>query len=147
MPSEEDAGQACGPRARAARRKRPRIIDTLSRARRWQAMIEAGEVRNAAQIARDHNVTRARVSQIMALLKLAPEIMTYIDDLEGTEGCFHLSERKLRQIALLEDHDEQRARFGELVGITLAPSAPTSPRVAPGRAPAMAGGLVAEAGA
>jgi hypothetical protein len=147
VPSEEDAGQACGPRARAARRKRPRIINTLNRARRWREMIDRGEVKNAAQIARNYNVTRARVSQIMSLLKLAPEIQTYIDDLEGTEGCFHLSERKLRQIALLEDHDEQRARFGELVGITLAPSAPTSPRVARERGAAGVGGQPAEAGA
>ncbi len=110
-------------------------------------MIDSGEVKNAAQIARDHDVTRARVCQIMALLRLAPEIMQYIDDLGGDEGCFHLSARKLRQIALIEDHDEQRARFGELVGITLAPSAPTSPRVAPKQAPPMVGGQAAEVGA
>jgi hypothetical protein len=130
VPSPEAAGQACGPRARAARRTRPGIIDVLNRAREWQRMIDAGEVKNAAQIARDHDVTRARVCQVMTLLRLAPEVMQYIDDLDGTEGCQHLTERKVRAVALLENHDQQRTRFGELVGVTIAPRASTFPRVA-----------------
>jgi len=119
VPSEEVAGQACGPRARAARRKRPRIIETIQRARRWREQIERGEVKNAAQLARDHGVTRARISQVMALLRLAPEVMAYIDDLDGSEGCRHLTERRVRTIARLKDHDEQRAAFGELVGVRI----------------------------
>lgn len=147
VPSSEAAGQACGPRARAARRSRPRIIEALTRARDWQRMIDAGEVKNAAQIARDHNVTRARVSQVMTLLRLAPEIVEYIDDLDGSEGCLHLTERKVRAIALLEDHAAQRAAFGKLVGVTIPPRAPTSPRVAPRAARSRQAGLAAEAGA
>lgn len=147
VPSPEAAGQACGPRARAARRTRPGIIDALNRAREWQRMIDAGEVKNAAQVAREHDVTRARVSQVMTLLRLAPEIIEYIDDLDGTEGYLHLTERRVRAIALLEDHDAQRAAFGDLVGVTIPPRAPTSPRVAPGAADAMVGGLAADAGA
>lgn len=116
-------------------------------ARAWQEMIDAGEVKNAAQIAKDMGVTRARVSQIMGLLRLAPEILDHIEDLEGSEGCLHLTERKLRQIAVLQDHQEQLARFSELVGTRLAPRTPTSPRVAAGRAPAMVGGPAADAGA
>lgn len=147
VPSADAAGQACGPRARAARRSRPRIIEALTRARDWQRMIDAGEVKNAAQIARDHNVTRARVSQVMTLLRLAPEIVEYIDDLDGSEGCLHLTERKVRAIALLEDHAAQRAAFGELVGVTIPPRAPTLPRVAPRAKGPRDAGLAAEAGA
>jgi hypothetical protein len=110
-------------------------------------MIDAGEVKNAAQVARDHNVTRARVSQVMTLLRLAPEIVEYIDDLDGSEGCLHLTERKVRAIALLEDHDAQRAAFGELVGVTIPPRAPTSPRVAPRATRSRQAGQAAEAGA
>jgi len=110
-------------------------------------MIDVGEVKNAAQIARDHDVTRARVSQVMTLLRLAPEIVEYIDDLDGSEGCLHLTERKVRAIALLEDHAAQRAAFGELVGVKIPPRAPTSPRVAPKTASPMVGGHVVEAGA
>ena len=67
-------------------------------------------------------MTRARVSQLLSLLCLAPEILEYIDRLDGTEGCLHLTARRLRGIAVLDDPDEQRARFRDLVGDTVAPS-------------------------
>ena len=123
MPSSAAAGHACGPHARAARAKRPRIIDALTRARAWRRLIDAGAVKNAAALARRHGVTRARVSQLLSLLRLAPEILEYIDGLEGTEGGLHLTARRLRDIAVLDDPDEQRARFRALVGDTDAPSA------------------------
>ena len=128
VPSPEAAGHACGPRARARRRLRPRVLETLALARGWQEMIAGGEVKNAAQIAQDLGVTRARVSQVMALLRLAPAILDHIDDMDGDEGCLHLTERKLRRIALTEDQAEQVALFEELVGMKLAPRTPQSPR-------------------
>ena len=123
------------------------MLETLATAKAWQAMIDTGEVKNAAQIAKDMGVTRARISQVMGLLKLAPEILDHIDDMDGNEGCLHLTERKLREIAVLQDHQSQLARFSELVGTRLAPRTPTSPRVAAGRAAAMDGGRSAKAGA
>ena len=123
VPSPDAAGHACGPQARAKRASRPRIIDDLGRAREWQRMIAAGEVKNAAELARRYGVTRARVSQLLGLLRLAPEILSYIDGLSGTEGALHLTARRLRDIAILDNRDEQRARFRDLVG---RPSA-TSP--------------------
>ena len=62
----------------------------------------------------------------MSLLRLAPEILEYIDGLDGTEGCLHLTARRLRDIAVLNDHDKQRFRFRDLVGGALATSPPTS---------------------
>ena len=73
-------------------------------------------MKNAAELARKHGVSRARVSQLLSLLRLAPEILAYIDRLRGDEGCLHVTERQLREIALLEDHREQHARFRDLVG-------------------------------
>ena len=90
-------------------------------------MIAAGEVKNAAELARRYGVTRARVSQLLGLLRLAPEILSYIDGLSGTEGALHLTARGLRDIAILDNRDVQRARFRDLVG---RPSA-TSPSGAP----------------
>ena len=128
MPSPEAAGHACGPRARAARATRPRIIDVLTRARAWRQLIDTGAVKNAAELARRHRVTRARVSQLLSLLRLAPEILAYIDGLHGTEGCLHLTARRLRAIAVLDDPDEQRARFRDLVGDTVAPAVRVAPK-------------------
>ena len=132
VPSPEAAGHACGPRARAVRATRPRIIVDLSRAREWRRMIDAGEVKNAAELARRYGLSRARISQLMSLLRLAPGILAYIDGLDRTAGRLHLTARKLRAIAVLDDHDEQQARFRDLVGATLATSyrgAPKSRRV------------------
>ena len=108
-------GRVCGPRARAERARRPRIIDDLARAREWRRMIDAGEVKNGADLAQRYGVSRARVSQLMSLLRLAPEILAYIDRLDGTEGCFHLASRGFRDIAVLDDHTQQLARFRDLV--------------------------------
>ena len=104
VPSPVAAGQACGPRACAARARRPRIIDALACAREWRRLLDTGEVKNAAELARRQGVTRARISQLMSLLRLAPEILEYIDGLDGTEGGLHLTARRLRDIAVLDDH-------------------------------------------
>ena len=61
-------------------------------------------------------MTRASVSQFPSLRHLAPEILDYIDGLDGTEGDLHLTARRLRDIAVLDDYDDQRARFRDLVG-------------------------------
>ena len=118
VPSLDVGGHAGGPRARAERATRPRIIDALNRAREWKRLIDTGEVKNAAELARRHRVTRARVSQLLSLLRLAPEILEHIDGLDGDEGGLHLTERRLRDIAILDDQDVQRVRFRDLVGDT-----------------------------
>jgi len=94
-PSGPLAGHPCGPRARAARKLRPRIIDSLAQAREFQRRTDAGEVKNAAELARTLNLTRARVSQILSLLRLAPEVLAYIDNLKGDEGQMFLTAKML----------------------------------------------------
>ena len=51
--------------------------------------------------------------------------------LEGTERGLHLIARQLRDIAVLDDPDEQRARFRVLVDDTEAPSARVARRSRP----------------
>ena len=107
---------AAGPRARAQRRRRPRIIDPLAQARHFQQLIDSGQVKNAAQIARNLNLTRARISQILSLLppsprlrrtgRLAPEILDYIDNLNGDEGQMFLTAKKLLPLVRLSSEDQ-----------------------------------------
>jgi len=111
------------------RRKRPRVIDQFKRAVEWQRMIDAGEVKNAAQISRDLGITRARVCQLLSLLRLESEIKRYIIDLEGDEGCLHLSARALINIATSMNRDQQLAAFSAIVGVWVGPTPPTSPCV------------------
>ncbi len=44
----------------------------------WRALLESGQVANQAEIARREGITRARVTQVMGLLRLAPEIQEHI---------------------------------------------------------------------
>ena len=78
----------------------------LRQAREWGSRLDAGEV-NQADLAREAGVSRARVSQILGLLRLAPgvqELVLEADPLEvGERG---VSERRLREL-LGEDAEEQ----------------------------------------
>jgi hypothetical protein len=52
----------------------PRITRLMALAIKFQDMVDRGEVRDYADIARLGYVTRARVTQIMNLVNLAPDI-------------------------------------------------------------------------
>ena len=92
----------------------PRVIELLRKALEWQGLIESGEVRNQAEIARQEGITRARVIQVMAVLRLAPEIQERILAMPESVGRPAISERVLRQITQL-DHGEQRVAVSALL--------------------------------
>lgn len=71
---------------------------------------------NQAEIARREGITRARVTQVMGLLRLAPEIQEHVLSLPDMVRRPAITERALRPIAQIEDAADQRARFEELVG-------------------------------
>ncbi|MCK4680714.1 hypothetical protein KAT82_06280, partial [bacterium] len=89
----------------------PRVVELLSKAVEWHALLEAGEVRNQAAIARREGFTRARVTQIMGLLRLAPEIQRRILSMPDMVRQPTISERALRPIAQIEDPKQQLAEF------------------------------------
>ena len=62
----------------AATPRIPRITRLMALAIRFQDMVDRGEVRDYAEIARLGYVTRARLTQIMNLLLLAPELQEEI---------------------------------------------------------------------
>ena len=122
MPSSDAACHTCGPSLQARRRKKSSVIETLNLARRWQERIDKGQVKNAAQIASEECLSRARVSQIMAFLRLAPPILDYLDDMNHNEGRFNLNERSIRRIVGIKDQSQQIATFEELIGTKLTAS-------------------------
>ena len=82
---------------------------------RMQRMIDAGEVRNYAELARLGHVTRARMTQIMNLLNLAPDIQEEILFLPPIEsGRDPIRELQLRPIAAVPDWRKQRQMWGDL---------------------------------
>ena len=90
-------------------RQVPRITRLMALAIKFQDMVDRGEVRDYADIARLGYVTRARVTQIMNLLNLAPEIQEEV--LWMNELCVHnaaVCERKMRSLAQISCWREQR---------------------------------------
>jgi hypothetical protein len=96
--------------------KIPRVVEFLRKAIEWQALLESGEVANQAAIARREGISRVRVTQVMWLLRLAPEIQRYVLVVPEKLRRPAISERALRPIAHLQDVTEQKARFQELTG-------------------------------
>lgn len=67
----------------------PRIARLMALAIHFDKLIQSGVVTNYAELARLGNVTRARVTQIMNLLMLAPEIqeeLLFLPRLERGRG-------------------------------------------------------------
>jgi len=52
----------------------PRIARLLALAHKWEGMVRRGEVKDYAEIARLSGLTRMRVSQIVSMTLLAPDI-------------------------------------------------------------------------
>jgi len=96
------------------RPKTPRVVELLQTALEWQRQLDAGEMETQAAIARREGITRARVTQIMALLRLAPEIQEHILAMPESVGRPAISERALRPVVQMEDPTGQTARFQEL---------------------------------
>lgn len=60
-------------------------------------MLDEGEVSSLAQIAKIESLTRARVTQIMNLLKLPAEMKEFLNGLQYPVKIRRYSERKLRK--------------------------------------------------
>jgi hypothetical protein len=91
----------------------PRIARLLALAIRLDGLIREQRIANYAEAACRGRVTRARMTQIMKLLDLAPDIQEQILFFPPLPG---LNERNLRPIAKLIDWAEQRRLFQELTG-------------------------------
>ena len=93
----------------------PRVARLLAKAHHIDAMIRAGELRDLADAARAIGVTRARMTQIMHLLLLAPSIQEEILNLPlVTNSHDPISERQLRPIVAEPGWQRQRERWNEV---------------------------------
>ena len=93
----------------------PRISRLMALAIRFDQLIQNGEVADYAELARLGQVSRARVTQIMNLLMLAPDIQEEILFLPRViEGRDPLHVRLLQPIALVQDWRKQRRLWREI---------------------------------
>ncbi len=96
--------------------KTPRVVELLRKAIEWQALLESGKVTSQAEIANLERVSRARVTQIMGLLNLAPEAQEKILSMPKVVQKPSITERVLRPIATITDPHDQIREFHKLLG-------------------------------
>jgi hypothetical protein len=94
----------------------PRVTCLLALAHKFEELVRSGAVKDYADLARLGQVSRARMSQILRLLTLAPSIQEYILSLpprrEGKEG---ITERDVRKVVREPRWDRQRVLFDQLL--------------------------------
>lgn len=95
-------------------RRPARVAQMLALAHRLQAAIAQGEYRDRAELARQLGFTRARVTQILDLLLVAPDIQERVLDMEAVDGVEPLSERSLRHVLRHESWADQRAAWARM---------------------------------
>lgn len=92
----------------------PRVTRLMALALRFDELLQNGEVADYAELARLGQVTRARVTQLMNLLMLAPDIqeeILHLPRVTGGRDPIHL--RMLQPIALVADWRKQRQMWRE----------------------------------
>ncbi|NIA22216.1 MAG: hypothetical protein GWP05_09710 [Anaerolineaceae bacterium] len=93
----------------------PRISRLMALAVRFDTLIASGEIEDQAELARLGHVSRARVTQIMNLLHLAPDIQEAILLLPRPErGRDPIREIMVRPIAAVLEWRRQRGMWEQL---------------------------------
>lgn len=94
----------------------PRLARLLALAIRYGQLLESGQVRDLAELSQMAQVSTARISQLMNLCRLAPDIQEEILFLPETAANRDLlSERDVRPIALEPDWKIQRQMWARLI--------------------------------
>src|SRR5262249_10581330 len=94
----------------------PRVARLLALAHRFEGLIDEGHVKDYAELARLGHASRARVTQVMNLLLLAPDIQEQILFLPLVKrGRDPIRLATLQPIALQPDWKGQRLRWRALL--------------------------------
>ena len=95
----------------------PRITKLMALAIRFEHLLASGAVRDQTELAELGHVTRARITQILNLLHLAPAIQEEILFLPRvTEGRDPIAERNLRPIVAEPDWQKQWTGWQQIHG-------------------------------
>jgi len=92
----------------------PRVAQVMALAVYFQDMILRGEARDYADLARLGCLSRERMSQVMELVWLAPDIQEEILSLPPTVGRYPISETAVRRIAAYLSLPDQRRDWTRL---------------------------------
>ena len=112
LPGRSGGNVSSGKMARSAASLRtPRVTRLMALAVKYQWLVDCGELRDYADIARLGYVTRARMTQVMNLSNLAPDIQ---EQLLFPSGLLP-HERGLRKLVGQVDWDVQRRMWRNLL--------------------------------
>lgn len=93
----------------------------LALAHKIQQAIDGGQVANRAEMASRLGFTRARLTQLLDLTLLAPDVQEQVLFLEAIHGVEPLSERALRKTAHAGPWAQQRRTWVEVAAKILSP--------------------------
>ncbi len=99
----------------------PRIARLMALAIRFDGLIGSGQVANQAELARVGHVSRARLTQIMNLVLLSPDIqeeLLFFTCAAAERSPMHL--RQLQPIATTPDWGKQQAMWARLKANTMS---------------------------
>lgn len=99
-------------------RRPAKVARQLALAHHLQAAIDRGAIADRADVARKLGLTRARVTQLLDLLLLAPDLQAAVLAMETVDGTEPMAERTLRAVAHAGTWMEQRAAWA---GVGSAP--------------------------
>lgn len=107
----------------------PRVARLMALAIRFDGLVRGGAISDYAALARLGRVSRARVTQIMNVLMLAPDIQEDLLFLPRTlEGRDPIHLRQLQPIAAAEDWRDQRQLWRKLCDKSAIRPAPAPDR-------------------
>jgi len=93
----------------------PRVAKLMALAIRFDRLLQDGVVANQSELARLAHITQPRMTQIMNLLHLAPDIQEEVLFLPRvSDGRDPITERDLRPIAAEADWERQRTRWRQV---------------------------------
>ena len=92
----------------------PRVAKLMALAIRYQNLLRDGTVKDQSDLARLAHVTQPRMTQIMNLLHLAPDIQEALLFLPPATGRDRIHERMLRPLTAIPDWNAQRTMWANL---------------------------------
>ena len=88
----------------------------LLEAKRYASILQHDPfVKTQADLAREMGVSRVRITQVMSLLRLAPEVQERLLGLGDQQTIRFFRERRLRPLAQIEDPAQQVQEFQKLL--------------------------------
>ena len=97
----------------------PRVFrNPIKEALKYRQFLEEDRGRTQAEAARFFGVSRARVTQVLNLLKLDESVLSFVLGLDSTdERLKRVTERRLRPLVQITDHGVQREEFVRMTGV------------------------------